>query len=269
MKRFVVLSAVAGALAVAPSALAAPARSAPDTVIAKTKGGVLVANARGTVSFVHANARVGSRIVSLGPHVWVTGLARTARVRGVVVRSRPNMLVLTAAHRLFTVGLAGRLPAVVSTSPGSTAVQPGDVVGVVVSIDAQGNITATSTADNGQTGTTQVQATVTAVGTDTITLDVNGEPVTLQVPAGITVPSIAPGTQITLTLTFSGGSTTASEDDQGDDGQGTASATGTGQGSGDQSSSEDDGGSSSQAGDDGGDSGSGSGSGSGGGDSGD
>jgi hypothetical protein len=217
MKRLLVLTAVAAALATAPSALAATARSAPDTVIAKTKGGVLVANARGTVSLVHANARVGARVVRLGTRLWVVGLARTAHIRGIVVTSRPNMLVLSAAHRLFTVGLAGRRPAAVSANPGSSP-HAGDVVGVAVSIDAHGNITATSTEDDGPAGTSQqVQATVTAVGTDTITLDVNGESITLQIPPGITVPAIATGTQITLTLTFSGGDTTATEDDQGDD----------------------------------------------------
>jgi uncharacterized membrane protein YgcG len=243
MKKFLLLFAAVGVLSGAPSALAAPARSAPDTVIAKTRGGVLVANAHGAVSLVRANAPVGARVVKIGSRLWMVGLAHTAHVRGVVVKSRPNMLVLTAAHRLFTVGLAGRHPAAVSTNPGSTP-QPGDVVGVVVSIDAQGNITATSTEDDGPAGTQQVQATVTAVGPDTITLDVSGDQVTLQVPAGVTVPPIATGTQVTLTVTFSGGDASATEDDQGEDGQG-STTTGTGQGTGDQSSSEDDGGSSS------------------------
>jgi hypothetical protein len=229
MKRFLFLSAAVGALALAPSALAAPARSAPDTVIAKTKGGVLVANARGAVSLVHARARVGARVVKIGSRLSMVGFAHIAHIRGTVVTSRSNMLVLTAAHRLFAVGLSGRRPSAVPTSPGSTP-HPGDAVGVVVSIDAQGNITATSTEDDGPAGTQQVQATVTAVGPGTITLEVNGEPITLQVPAGVTVPSIATGTQVTLTLTFNGNEAQATEDDQGDD---------------DQSSGEDDGGSSS------------------------
>ena len=219
MKRLLVVPAAAAALAIAPSALAAPARSAPDTVIAKTKGGVLVANSRGTVSLVHANVRVGSRVMQMGTRMWVVGRAHTAQVRGIVVTSRPNMLVLSAAHRLFTVGLAGRRPAAVSTSPGSSP-QAGDVVGVAVSIDAQGNITATSTEDDGPAGTSQqVQATVTAVGTNTITLQVNGQSFTLPIPPGTTVPTLATGQQVTLTITFSGGQANASEDEQGDNNQ--------------------------------------------------
>jgi len=172
MKRLLVVPAAAAALAIAPSALAAPARSAPDTVIAKTKGGVLVANPRGTVSLVHANVPVGSRVMHVGTRMWVVGRTHTAHVRGIVVTSRANVLVLSAAHRLFTVGLAGRRPAAVSASPSP---QAGDLVGIAVSIDAQGNVTATSTEDDGPAGTSQqVQATVTAVGTNTITLQVNG-----------------------------------------------------------------------------------------------
>lgn len=214
MKHLLVLSAAVGALAASPSAFASPAQAAADTVIAKTTGGVLVANARGTVTFVHAHARVGSRVVKLGSRVWVVGLARTAHVRGVVVASRGNMLVLTAAHRLFTLGLGARRLA--SDSPGSGP-QAGEVVGAVVSIDANGNITATSTEDDGPAATSQVQATITAVTATTVTLDVNGSSVTLQLPAGTPIPATSVGTQVTLTLTFAGGSTTATEDDQGED----------------------------------------------------
>ncbi|MDE3024150.1 MAG: hypothetical protein KGI93_01130, partial [Acidobacteriota bacterium] len=108
MKQLIVVAAAAGALAASPSAFASPARAAADTVIAKTTGGVLVANARGSVSLVHAHARVGDRIVKLGSRVWVVGLAHTARIRGIAVATRGNMLVLTAADRLFTVGLGVR-----------------------------------------------------------------------------------------------------------------------------------------------------------------
>ncbi len=221
MKRLLVVPAAAAALAIAPYASAASARSAPDTVIAKTKGGVLVANPRGVVSLVHANVPVGSRVMHVGTRMWVVGRTHTAHVRGIVVTSRANVLVLSAAHRLFTVGLAGRRPAAVSASPGSTP-QAGDVVGVAVSIDAQGNVTATSTEDDGPAGTSQqVQATVTAVGTNTITLQVNGQSFTLPIPPGTTIPTtLTTGSQVTLTITFSGGQANAAEDDQGDDDQG-------------------------------------------------
>lgn len=213
MKLLLVLSAAVAALAVASSAFASPTRSAADVVIAKTAGGVLVANAEGGVTFVHSNARVGTRVVKIGARLWIVGHARSARFRGIVVATRGNMLVLSAAHRLFMVGLAGRKLA--DDSPGGP--RAGDVVGVVASIDANGDITATSTEDDGPAGTSQVQATIASVGTDTITLDVNGETLTLQLPAGATVPATSVGQQVTLTITFAGDQANATEDGQGED----------------------------------------------------
>jgi hypothetical protein len=97
-------------------------------------------------------------------------------------------------------------------------------VSAAVSIDSQGNLVAASTEDDGQAQTVQIQATITAVGTNTITLDVNGQSIVLPLPAGTTVPTTAVGTQVALTLTFSAGTTTANEDEQGDDDQGDQSS---------------------------------------------
>ena len=217
MKRFLLLSATVGALAIAPNALASTHSSA-GTVIALTRGGVLVAGGQGVVSFVPGRARVGNRVLVTGSSLRIVGLAHTARVRGVVAARRGNLLVLSAAHRLFPMRMRGRVPAAVSSTPSGP--QPGDVVGATVSIDDQGDVVATSTEDDGQVGTSQVQATVTAVGTNTITLNVNGQSIVLPLPAGTPASQSLVGTQVTLTLTFSNGTTVANEDDQGDDDQG-------------------------------------------------
>ena len=214
MKRFLLICATVGALVVAPSALASTQHSSTGTVIALTRGGVLVAGGKGFVSFAPGHARVGSRVVLSGSSLRIVGFANAARLRGVVAARRGNVLVLSAAHRLFPVRMRGRAPAAVSDHSGP---QPGEVVGATVSIDEQGNVVATSTDDEGEVGTAQVQATITAIGTGTITVSVNGQSIVLPLPAGTTVSPALVGTQATLTLTFANGTTVANEDEQGDD----------------------------------------------------
>ena len=212
MRRFLLLSAAVGALVVAPNALAST-HSSTGTVIALTRGGVLVAGGKGLVSFAPGRARVGSRVVLTGSSLRIVGFTHSARVRGVVAARRGNLLVLSAAHRLFSMSMRGRVPAALSSHSGP---EPGDVVAATVSIDEHGNVVATSTEDDGQVGTAQVQATITAIGTNTITLNVNGQSIVLPLPADTTVSPALVGTQVTLTLTFSNGTTVANEDEQGD-----------------------------------------------------
>lgn len=217
MRRLLPFPVAIAALALAPGALAAQSPHAfTATVVARAGAGVLVAHPNGTVSLVQsAHARVGDRVAVSSGGLRVLGLSRVARIRGIVVAHRSGGFVLAAAGRLIVVQGAGRR---LSSAADNGGPQVGDVVGVVVSIDAQGNITATSTQDDGPAGTSTVQATVTAVGTNTITLDVNGNPVTLQLP---TAPTALPavGASVNLTITFANGEATASEDDQGSGGQ--------------------------------------------------
>ena len=213
MKRFLLLCVTAGALAVAPNALASAQHSSTGTVIALTRGGVLVAGGKGVVSFAAGHARVGSRVVLSGAGLRIVGFANAARLRGVVAARRGDVLVLSAAHRLFPVRMRGRAPTSVADHSGP---QPGEVVGATVSIDQDGNVVATSTDDEGEVGTAQVQATITAIGTAGITVTVNGQSIVLPLPAGTTVSPTLVGAQVTLTLTFANGTTVANEDEQGD-----------------------------------------------------
>jgi hypothetical protein len=217
MKRFLLVSAAVGVLTITPNAFASTAHTSAGTVVSLTRGGVLVAGGNGTVTFVAAHARVGARVLILGSSLRVVGISHSARVRGIVAARRGQLLVLSAAHRLFPLHMRGRVPAGVSSGAGP---RPGEIVSAAVSIDSQGNLVATSTEDDGQAQTVQIQATITAVGTNTITLSVNGQSIALPLPAGTTVPTTAVGTQVGLTLTFAAGTTTANEDEQGDDDQG-------------------------------------------------
>jgi hypothetical protein len=68
-----------------------------------------------------------------------------------------------------------------------------------------------------------VQATVTSIGAGTITITVNGQTLTLPLPAGLTLPSTIIGSHVTVSLNLSGGTVTATAEDdneQGDDDQG-------------------------------------------------
>ena len=51
-------------------------------------------------------------------------------------------------------------------------------------------------------GTIQVQATITAVGQGTVTLTVNGQPVVLNLPGGLTLPQSLVGQTVTYTATI-------------------------------------------------------------------
>ena len=59
-----------------------------------------------------------------------------------------------------------------------------------------------------------MQATIKAVGAGTVTLDVQGQSLTVPLPAGLTLPASLVGQTVTINLSL------ANDDDQGDDDQG-------------------------------------------------
>jgi hypothetical protein len=80
-----------------------------------------------------------------------------------------------------------------------------------VNIDDQGELDGQSSQTVGQAALT---ATVTSMGVGTITLSVNGQSLTLPLPAGLTLATNIVGSSVTLTLNLGGGSATAETDDQ-------------------------------------------------------
>jgi hypothetical protein len=115
---------------------------------------------------------------------------------------RQSHLLLIHAHRAIASADAG-----VPT--------PGTVVQQTVSFDHQGNLDDQGEQSVGQAGRTQIQAQVFAVGPGSITLSVNGQPLVIPLPAGLTLPSALVGTTLTLNVFFAGGQPTA-DDNQGD-----------------------------------------------------
>jgi hypothetical protein len=184
-------------------------------VIGRQHGVLLVAMPSGLVRVLPGRAAVGMRIGLNGGRINVLGRAQRAVFDATVVRQSGNLTFLSAAGHLLAVRDGRRL-----ASTNDSAPPAGTVVQTTVAIDDQGELDDHGEQQLGQTGGVQVQATIAAVGAGTITVNVNGQQLTLPLPAGLTLPASLIGSQVTLSLSFTNGQTTVQgEDDQGDDDQ--------------------------------------------------
>jgi len=157
-------------------------------VVGKGGGNIAVAAKSGLVRTVHsrANFRLGTRVHVQGHAVRSLGVAGRARVHGVVVRRAGGMTFLAAGQSL----VAMRAP----SSPAA-----GAVVNANVSIHSS-QLTQQSMQVVGHDNSVTVQAPITAVGPGTITINVNGQPLTLKLPAGIQLPASLVGQMVTVTV---------------------------------------------------------------------
>jgi hypothetical protein len=212
MKRVLFAVAAATVLLVAGSAVAARSPgSVRGVVVGHQHGVLLVASSRGLVRAVSGRARVGERVLVRGGRlVGAAGRAQRALIHGVVVRRSARLTFLSASGHLLVVRRARTTASAAGSGPA-----PGTVVRQTVSFDDQGNLDDQGEDDLGQTGQTQIQAQVAAVGPGSITLTVNGQPLVIRLPAGLTLPGSLVGTTVTLNVSFAGGQATA-ENDQGD-----------------------------------------------------
>ena len=218
MKRLLVVGLLAAAAAVFPAV--AGAATFRGVVVARQSGVLLVAGPSGSVRAFSGQARVGARVVLSGQRLRVVGLARRAQLRGVVVRRSGGLVFLSAARHVLAVR-SSRLLASGGDTP--TGPQPGDVVSAQVGINDEGDLSEQEVEDVGHQGGTSVQAVVSAVAPGSVTLTVNGQQLTIPLPAGLSLPATLVGTQVELQLSFAGGEATAAsatEDDQGEDQQG-------------------------------------------------
>lgn len=218
LKGVLVLVALAGATAALwPST--AGAASGGGIVVGRQAGLLLVASPSGLVRAVRGNAALGSRVV-LGSQMRVVGHVRTATIRGVVVRQTGGMLFLSSASHLLAIHVgAGRRPAVVSQTPSPA---PGTVVTTQVGVSSSG-LDEQSEQDDGQMNASamSVQATVSAVAAGTVTLSVQGQTLTVPLPAGLTLPASLVGQTVTIQVSLNGGNgNSQGDDDQGDSGGG-------------------------------------------------
>jgi hypothetical protein len=202
-----VAAATVAAIALVPSAGATAAASARGIVVARSHGALLVAMRSGRVVQVKAHARIGSRLVGR----QIVGHASRARIRGVVVAHKgATMFVASNRHLL----------AIRTGSKGSSSAAAGTVVTSTVAVHQSGQLDQQSQTDDGQdcSSTVQVQARVAAVGAGTITLVVNGQNITVNLPAGLTLPQSLVGQTVTVGVSVGQSSDNQGDDDcQGDD----------------------------------------------------
>jgi len=202
VKRSFLLPLILGLVALAPSG--AGAATVHGVVVGKQHGLLLVASPSGLVQTIRARASIGSVLSG----TRVVGHASRARLHGIVVKRIGTTLFLSSNHHLLAVH-TGRAPASVAqpVTPGT-----GAVVDATVAVKANGDLDEQDEDEVGQVnGTIQVQATVTAVGPGTVTLSVSGQTLTVNLPAGLTLPASVVGQTVSLNLSL------ANDDDQGDD----------------------------------------------------
>jgi len=111
------------------------------------------------------------------------------------------------------------LLALQSSDPTPTA--PGTIVSAQVGID-NGRLDEENEDDVGQVanGTITVQATVASVAAGLVTLTVQGQTVTVPLPAGLTLPASIVGQTVTLQLNVAGDDNAAANDDDNGGGDG-------------------------------------------------
>ena len=210
---FLLIAVIAATAALWPAA--GSASNFKGIVVAKQRGALLVASPAGLVRAVSGRASIGSRIVLSGGHATVVGRASKAMIRGIVVRRIGTTLFLSSnTHLLAIHNRVGRRLADTTPAP-TTAPAPGAVVVTDVAIangqleeddeDVIGHVNA---------GTISVQATVKAVAAGSVVLDVQGQTLTVPLPAGLTLPASLVGQTVTISLSL------ANDDDANDDDDG-------------------------------------------------
>jgi hypothetical protein len=185
MKKLLFAAAFAAAALFPAGALAG---TFSGVVVGKGAGSLAVVAKSGLVRTVHSRAdlRLGARVHVSGGTVRPFGVASRARIYGVVVRRAAGTTFLAAGRSLLAMH-------------GAAAPPSGTVVNASVAIGG-GRLTQQSLQIVGHDDRVTVQALVTAVGPGTITVTVNGQPLTLRLPAGIQLPASLVGQSVTLTV---------------------------------------------------------------------
>jgi hypothetical protein len=208
-KGFLLLAAMAAVTAALWPA-AGSAATFKGIVVAKQHGTLLVASPAGLVRAVSGNAAVGSRVALSGGHATVVGHATKAHVRGIVVRRVGTTLFISSNRHLLALHTARVLA---DTTP-ITPAAPGTIVSAQVGI-SNGQLDEQDETQVGQVSgnTLAVSATIAGVAPGSVTLTVQGQTLTVPLPAGLTLPLSFIGQTVTVNLSLAGG------DNQGSDGQ--------------------------------------------------
>jgi hypothetical protein len=228
MKRIVLISLV---LAAAAWPSGAGAGTLHGIVVGRLAARTLVAAPNGLVQAYRGRAPLGARVVIRYGKLAVVGRARLAHIRGVVIRSTATTTFLSSGGHLLALrtpvrkpASARRLSSATDSNPPPTATlapATGQVVNATVSCDGgqlveqQASVLGTATSM-----TVPVQATVAAVAPGSVTLTVNGQNLTLMLPAGLTLPASLVGQPVTLNIQLAPAQTTSSQNGDDDNQQG-------------------------------------------------
>jgi hypothetical protein len=212
MKKLASLAVVAAAAAIFPSGAFA---AFSGVVVGKGSGSLAVAAKGGAIHTVRTrvHARVGARVRVSGSVVRVIGRAHHVRIHAVIVRRARGTTFLAGDRSLVAVHTGRALASVVDHKPTS-----GTIVNTTAMVTSAGQLNAGPMQVVGQTTSVTIQAPVLAVGPGSITVGVNGTPLTIALPAGIQLPASLVGQMVTLTINLAGAQPVAREDDddQGD-----------------------------------------------------
>jgi hypothetical protein len=196
LKGFVLL-AVTAAAAAALWPAAGGAAGFRGIVVAKERGTLLVTSPAGLVRATVGRATIGSRIVLAGRTAIVVGTARSATIRGIVVRRIGTTLILSSNRHLIAIPNRS-----VRRLAGTTAAPaPGAVVAATVTI-ANGRLEEEDEHELGEDddGVITVSATVKSVAAGMVTLDVQGQTLTVPLPGNLTLPASIVGQTVSIEL---------------------------------------------------------------------
>jgi hypothetical protein len=204
-------------------ALPAQARVASTTgvVVAKQAGGTFVlAAAHGQALTVHSTstqARVGDRVSVSGTRLAVLGHVHRTTIRGTVVRRLKNATLVAAGQSMIRIFARGSRRLASAGDHGG--LQPGAIEQFNVGFDHEGDIVQVAPPlQVGQTATVQIEGQVVSVSPFVVSLE--GLPVAITVPSGMTLPTtLKVGDEIELTVQVTVGTNTFTLVSIGDDQQ--------------------------------------------------
>jgi hypothetical protein len=213
MKRTALLAVAVFVLAVG-SATAAP-KTIRGTVVAKRahSGTVVLATGRsGLAVTVHVAARrvrLGDRVSIVGKRLRdgtikasrlrVLSHVKTTRIRGMVVKRVGRTMRVASGHSILAIETRGRAPA--SRGDGE---QEGQIGEFEIQFE-HGDLVEEGFTPASPAGTVQIEGTLASVSP--LVVSIEGLPIEITVPSGMTLPPLTPGQEVELVVQTGTGNT--------------------------------------------------------------
>jgi hypothetical protein len=167
------------------------------TVVGSEHGTLLLASPSGSVRAARGQLAIGTRVVLTNGRLVALGRIDHAVVHGVVVRRSGNATFLSAAKHVLVLHTTRT---VASARDGRPAA--GSVVDARVRIDDRGDLDEQNEDQVGNAREVEVQGVVTAVAAGSVSLTINGQTLTIPLPAEQTLPASIVGTRVALEVEF-------------------------------------------------------------------